>query len=59
MPYKCFSPVLANWVAVMLSEQGISHLFNSSKPRQKPSRVKVEYMLNNYLLLCLKQAARL
>jgi hypothetical protein len=41
---------LANWVAMALSEQGISHIFDGCKPREKSSRVKVEYMLKKWPL---------
>jgi hypothetical protein len=52
-PNKVGSPILASWIALTLSKQGTSHIFHSSKPRQKFSHVKVNYMLNNYLFLCL------
>ena len=52
---KGCSPVLADRVAVALSQQRISHILHSSKPGRKSSRVKVKNMLNNYILLCLKK----
>jgi hypothetical protein len=50
-PHKGLSPVLADWVVVTLSEQGISHIFDNSKAGQKSLRVKVEHMLDNNVLL--------
>jgi len=38
-----------------LSAQRISHISYSSELGRKSSRVKVKYMLNNHLLLCLEQ----
>jgi hypothetical protein len=36
------NPVLADWVSMAFGQQRISHIFHSSKPGRKPSRVKVE-----------------
>jgi hypothetical protein len=37
-----------------LSAQRIGHISYSGEPGRKSSRIKVKYMLNNHLLLCLK-----
>jgi hypothetical protein len=51
---KCTRPVYANLAHTMLSTQRVGHISHSSKPRRKSSRIKVKYMLNNHLLLCLE-----
>jgi hypothetical protein len=50
---KCSRPVYANMVHMTLSTQRIGHISNSSKLEGKSSRIKVKYMLNSHLLLCL------
>jgi hypothetical protein len=49
------SLVLAYRIAVALSQQRISYILYYSKPGLKSSRVKVKGMLNNHILLCLKE----
>jgi hypothetical protein len=57
--YKVGSLVMANRILMTLSKQRISHIFNSSKPRQKSLHVEVEYMLDNHILLCLYKLVEL
>jgi hypothetical protein len=51
---KGLSLVLADWVSVTLSQQGISYIFDSSEARRKSSLTEVKDMLHNHHLFCLK-----
>jgi hypothetical protein len=52
---RLLSDEMLNWVVVTLSEQRIRHIFDNSKAGQKSLRVKVEYMLDNNVLVCLEK----